>query len=312
MWRRLRFDELGLVVALAVIVGVIGAWNPEFLSGSSIVTVLRQSAFVGIVAFGMVFLISMVQIDLSVSGVYGVSATVAALLMKQQGLDPWVAVFLALVLGAALGALNGLLAAVLRVPLIIVSLGTLSAYAGLNLLVSGAQSVVGLPAEHAFFRWFGGDVLGVPAAVVALGVLGVLLHWLFKRTRFGATVRAIGSNPEAARFIGVQVGAYLVGTTALVGLLCAVSGVLTIGFFKAVDPTLGAGLELQVIAAVVIGGTSLAGGSGSMLGALLGVLIISAINSGIVFFGVDSNYGQLITGIVILVAIGFDRWMKRR
>jgi ribose transport system permease protein len=306
------FDEAGLTCALALIILAIGIPNPAFFALSAIVSVLRQSAFVGIIAFGMVFLISMVEIDLSVAGIFGIAATTAAVLMKSHGMDPWNSILIALVVSVVLGAANGVIAVLIEVPLIIVSLGTLSVFLGLDLIISGAQSVVGLPAEHPFFRIFGGDWLGIPSAVWITALCGIVLHAIFIHSRFGATVRAIGSNRDAAEFIGIKVKRTRICVTAIVGLLCGVSGVLTLAFFKAVDPTVGAGMELQVIAAVVIGGTSLAGGSGTMLGALLGVLIISVINSGIVFFGVDSNYGQFLTGIVILVAIALDRVIKRR
>ena len=130
--------------------------------------------------------------------------------------------------------------------------------------------------------------------------------------RFGATVRAIGSNMPAAEFIGVRTGLVRIYATALVGFLCALSGVMTLAYFKAVDTSSGRDLALQVIAAVVIGGTSLAGGSGTIIGAALGVLIITTIDSGLVFYGVNLNYSEFVTGLVIVGAIALDRIVKRR
>jgi len=309
--RARRQDEAGLALALVVLVLAIGIPNPEFFELGSVKTLLRQCAFVGIMAFGMVFLVSMVEIDLSVGGIYAVCATSAALLIK-AGVDPWASAALALVIGAALGAINGVLTVLLDVPLIIVSLGSLSVFFGINLIISSASAVYGMPREHPFFTFLGGEFFGLPTPAWVLFLAGAVLHFIFFRTRFGATVRAVGANRQAAEFIGINVARTRIYATALVGLLCALSGVLTLAFFKATDPSLGEQKELQVIAAVVIGGTSLAGGSGTLLGALLGVLIISVIDTGVVFFGVDPNYARFVTGCVILAAIALDRVLKRR
>lgn len=304
------FDEAGLVAALICLLLIIGIPHPEFFELGSIKTLLRQCAFVGIMAFGMVYLVSMTEIDLSVGGIYAVSATSAALMIK-AGVDPWAAVALSLAIGAALGAVNGAVTVALDVPLIIVSLGSLSVFFGINLIISDASPVFGLPREHPFFVIFGGEFLGLPAAAWVLFATGIVLHFVFFRTRFGATVRAIGANRNAAEFIGIRVGLMRVCASALQGLLCAISAAMALAYFRAVDPAMGEQKELLVIAAVVIGGTSLAGGSGTILGAFLGVLIITVIDSGIVFFGVDTNYARFVTGCVILAAIALDRILKR-
>lgn len=310
--RRLtRLDEFGLIVGLILLVLLVGVPNPALFSLGSLKSILRDGAFIAIMAFGMVYLIAMVEIDLSIGATYAISAMLAAL-MIETGVDPWLAVGAALLLGTVLGALNGWLTILLDVPLIIVSLGTLSVFYGLNLIISGARPVYGMPRDHAFFQIFGGEFLGLPAPTWVMLALGIAMHVVLYRSRFGATVRAIGSNHNAAQFLGIRMNRVRIAATAIMGLLCAISGVLTLAYFKAVDPALGTAKELQVIAAVVIGGTSLAGGSGTLLGALLGVLIISVIQSGIVFFGVDPNYGRFITGAVILAAIALDRVLKRR
>ena len=304
-------EEFGLVVALVLLALFIGIPHPEFFDPRSLVAVLRQSAFVGIVSFGMVYLIAMVEIDLSVGSTYCMGATAAALLVT-IGVNPWIAAALSIILCTALGAINGLLANLMDVPVIIISLGTLSAYRGGALVLSDGRAITGMPRDDAFFATFGSGWLGIPAPVWVLGLSGVALHAVFRHTRFGATVRAIGSNIDAARFIGVNVFAYRIFVTALIGFLCGISGVLALAFFKASDPSLGAGLELQVVAAVVIGGTSLAGGSGTLLGALIGVILISMIGSGLVFYGVSGNWAQFVTGVVIILAIAMDRAIKRK
>jgi ribose transport system permease protein len=305
-------EETGLVVVFLLMILAIGIPYPEFLSLGSIKTVLRQSALISIIAFGMVFLVAMVEIDLSVGGIFATASSLAALLMKFHHLDPWLAVTIALLVGIFLGALNGVLTSVLRVPLIIVSLGTLSAYFGLHLILSDGKAVYGLPKDHLFFTLLGGDLLDLPVSVWMSIGCAIVLYVLFAHTRFGATVRAIGSNSAAAEFIGINTNLIRIYATALVGLLASFSGVMTLAYFKAVDTSSGRSLGLQVIAAVVIGGTSLAGGSGTIIGAALGVLIITTIDSGLVFYGVNLNYSEFVTGAVIIGAIALDRISKRR
>ena len=305
-------EDTGLIVVFLLMLLAIGIPFPDFFSFGSMKTILRQSALVGIIAFGMVYLVAMVEIDLSVGGIFAVAGSLPALLIKFYHVDTWLAVPIALAAGVVLGAVNGILTSLLRVPLIIVSLGTLSAYFGLHLILSDGKAIYGLPKDHPFFRIFGSDFLQIPASVWTAIVCAIVLYFVFNHTRFGATVRAIGSNPAAAEFIGVRTGLIRVYTTALVGFLAALSGVMTLAYFKAVDTSSGRSLGLQVIAAVVIGGTSLAGGSGTIIGAALGVLIITTIDSGLVFYGVNLNYSEFVTGVVIIGAIALDRVLKRR
>jgi ribose transport system permease protein len=305
-------DDAGLIVVFALMVLAIGIPYPEFFSFGSIKTVLRQSALIGVVAFGMVFLVAMVEIDLSVGGIFATASSLAALLIKFHHFDPWIAVAIALLAGTALGGLNGVFTGLLKVPLIVVSLGTLSAYFGLHLILSDGKAVYGLPKDHPFFTWLGGDLFDLPVSIWLSIGSAIVLYFVFAHTRFGATVRAIGSNPAAAEFIGININLIRIYATALVGLLAALSGVMTLAYFKAVDTSSGRNLSLQVIAAVVIGGTSLAGGTGTIVGAALGVLIITTIDSGLVFYGVNLNYSEFATGAVIVGAIALDRISKRR
>jgi ribose transport system permease protein len=305
-------EDTGLIAVFLLMILAIGIPYPEFFSFGSIKTILRQSALVGIIAFGMVYLVAMVEIDLSVGGIFAIAGSLPASLMKFYHVDPWTAVGLGLAAGAALGAFNGILTSLLGVPLIIVSLGTLSGYFGLHLIISGGRAIYGLPKDHLFFRLFGSDFLEIPVSVWTALVCAIILYFVFAHTRFGATVRAIGSNPAAAEFIGVRIGRIRIYAAALVGVLAALSGVMALAYFKSVDTSSGRDLGLRVIAAVVIGGTSLAGGSGTIIGAALGVLIITTIDSGLVFYGVNLNYSEFVTGVVIIAAIALDRVLKRR
>ncbi len=209
-------DDAGLVVVFALMILAIGIPYPEFFSFGSIKTVLRQSALIGIIAFGMVFLVAMVEIDLSVGGIFATASSLAALLIKFHHFDPWIAVAIALSAGSILGGLNGIFAGVLKVPLIIVSLGTLSAYFGLHLILSDGKAIYGLPKDHPFFTWLGGDLFELPVSVWMSIGCAIVLYFVFVHTRFGATVRAIGSNPAAAEFIGINTSLIRIYATALV------------------------------------------------------------------------------------------------
>lgn len=312
MRRAFSFDELGVVVALVGMVVLIGVFHGDFLQKDVLVDTVRQAAFVAIVAYGMVYLLAMAELDLSVGGIYALGIVLAAKWMSDGGMNPWVAAALVIVVGGLLGLCNGVLANVFRVPVIIVTLGTLSLYRGLVTVVSNGEAATGLPVTSSFFTQLGGSWLGFPAAGWVVVGLGVVLHIAFTNTRFGAVVRAVGSNRRAAEFSGIPVGRVRLQALALVGALAAAAGVLSLAFYQGADPSVGAGFELQVIAAAIIGGTAVSGGSGTVVGALLGALIVAVINSGLVFFHVDSNWTDVITGAVILVAVGLDALVRRR
>jgi ribose transport system permease protein len=169
-----------------------------------------------------------------------------------------------------------------------------------------------LPVDDSFFEILGGRWLGVPAAAWVAIILLVALSVLFNRTRFGTMVRAIGSNREAAAFTGIPVNRIRLYAITLTGALAGVSGILSLAYFEGADPTVGTGFELQVIAAAIIGGTAVSGGSGTVVGAMLGALIVAVINSGLVYFQVPTTYTDLITGLVILVAVGSDSLLRKR
>jgi ribose transport system permease protein len=185
-------------------------------------------------------------------------------------------------------------------------------FRGLVTVISDGQPITGIPTTSSFFTKLGGEWLGFPAAGWVVVILGVALTVVFTKTRFGAMVRAIGSNRQAAEFSGIPAGRIRLYALMLVGALAATAGVLSLAFFQGADPTVGGGFELQVIAAAIIGGTAVSGGSGTVPGALLGALIVAVINSGLVFFSVDSNWTNFVTGAVIVIAVGMDALVRRR
>lgn len=306
-----QYNQLGVLVALLAMVGFVSAFHPSFLSPASLINIAEGAALYGIIALGMVFLLSMREIDLSVGSIYAVSITASALLIALSGWNPWLAAAAGVGLSVALGALNGVLSNVIGIPTIIVTLGTLSMYRGLTLVLAGGHYVPYLPASS-FFEVLGGNLLGVPVSVWAFGLLAVVLTVLYRSTRFGFVVRAIGSNQQAAVLSGIPVGRIKLITLALVGGLCGIAGMLTLALFQSADSNLGTGYELLAIAAAIIGGTGLSGGSGSVSGALIGALIIATIQGGLVQFGINPNWSSFVTGAVIIAAVAIDAIVRRQ
>jgi ribose transport system permease protein len=311
MRRVIRQEEFGITAVLVVLVVVIGAFHPNSLTKSALLGTALAASFVALIAYGMVFLIAMTEIDLSVGSIFGFSALVCAELMS-HGMNPWLALLVGPATGMALEAGNGFVANTFRIPVIIVTLGTLTLYAGLATVVSNSQAVTGLPLTSSFFSVLGGNLLGVPFSVWVVVVAGIVLTVVFRRTPFGARVRAIGSNQTAARFSGIRVNRTRLQVLVLVGALAGLAGVLSLAYQEGADPSLGTGLELQVIAATIIGGTAVTGGSGTVPGALVGALIISVINGGLVYFAVGPNWSGVVTGATVVVAVSADGVLRRR
>lgn len=311
MRRSFRLQEAGVVGVLIVLVAVVAIPHPSFVGSQSLTNLAQQSAFFGTIALGMVFLLAMREIDLSVGGNYAV-CTIAAAYLVRSGWNPWMAAGVAVLLGGFLGAINGILSNLFKIPIIIISLGTLTAYQGIARVISNSSPISGQPIETSFYQDLGATYLGIPAVVWLMVIACVILTLIFTRSRYGFAVRAVGSNERAARLTGYHIGRIRLISTILIGLLCGLSAVFTLAYFGSADPGVGSGYELSVIAAAIIGGTGLAGGSGSVPGALIGALIISTIGGGLTQFGVPSNWGNIATGIVILATVGADAVLRRR
>ncbi len=309
-WRPRRLgNQIGVIAAIAVLLAVTGGLHPGFLSVASLANIAQAASFFGIMSLGTVFLLAMREIDLSVGSLYGLSIVAAGLLV-QHGTSPWLAAAAGIAAATALGAVNGILASFFRLPVLIITLGTLTAYAGISAVLTNSQTIT-LTATGAFFTDLGGTYLRVPLMVYAFVVLAAVLSVFFHRTRFGFAVRSAGANPRAAVLAGYRIDRMRVMVTALSGALCGVSGMLTLAYFGAADPSQGNGYEIQVIAAAIIGGTSLVGGSGTVWGALLGALLISLIQAALIQFGVGANASYVVTGTVIVAAVGLDALIRR-
>ncbi|GID95729.1 ABC transporter permease [Amorphoplanes digitatis] len=299
-----------MVVVLVVLVLGVGVFRPGFLDADNLLSTGRNAAYVGLMAAGMVFPLAMREVDLSVGGNFALSMVVGAVLMR-DGMPPWLAVPVILLMATALGALNGVITTYARIPSFIVTLATALLFRGIALAFAAGKQIFEVPRDNSFFVDLGGRYLGVPVTLPLLVVLGAVLTLVFTRTRFGAQVRAIGSNPDAAAYTGLPVDRIRIQALAVSGLMAGVAGTLALAFFMSGDPTLGEGFELTAIAAAIIGGTALGGGRGSVPGAIIGALILALVTSALVFFRIPINWTSFATGAVILVAVAADAALRR-
>lgn len=311
--RLLSIDEIGVIAALVVICTVLGFASDKFFTTNNLVNVSRQASYIAIMTVGMVFVISMGDIDLSVGQILMLSSVSMAIMLR-DGHPMIVAILVCLLVAAVCGFVNGLLSVALRIPTIIVTLGTLSLFRGLGLVITNASPVSGYNIKSWFFRNIGGrdPVFNVWASIWVMLAVGVAGWVLFDHTAFGRRVQAIGSNKQAARFSGIRISRYRIMVMTLMGLITGIAAVTILAFNRNGSPTVGQGAELNVIAATIIGGTALAGGSGSVLGGILGALIIVIIQNGLALLHVTPSWATAVTGIVIIVAVTLDYFIKRR
>jgi rhamnose transport system permease protein len=311
--RVFRIREFGIVAVLAVFVAVTAAIQPRFLSSTNIQFILVDATIFALLAMGETIVVISRNVDLSVGSVLGLSAFLTARLASQTHGLPLVLVFLVgLGIGLLCGIANGLMVTLGRVPSLVVTLATLYIIRGVDVLIVGGGQVVPSSYYPSFLNMSKATVAGIPdlAIVVAVVIAG---GWYWLRTyRSGRELYAIGSNPDAARLAGIPMGRRVFTAFALSGGIAGVAGVLWASRFGTVDSTAGAGYELQVIAAVVVGGVAIFGGSGSVVGAAIGALLLQTINSALYVLGVSPNWDQAIAGFLLILAIVLDRIISLR
>lgn len=311
-----RVRELGLLVVLLLIVAIVSVQVPRFLTVSNIEQILLSVAILAIVAVGETLVVLTRSVDLSVGSIVGFAAFVAANLFKQQpGTNLLVAILLGCALGLVLGAVNGLIVTVGRVPAIIVTLGTLYVYRGLDFVVAGGTQVSASDVPDSYLSLATTQILGIPALLLFAAAIALIFAYLLRSTRSGRELYAIGSNPDAARLVGIRSNLLVFGAFLMSGLLCGFAGVLWGARFATVDATAATGLELQVIAAVVVGGVNIFGGSGTILGAVLGAIVLGTVDDALNLLRLSQFWLQAIDGAAILIAVSLDafitRWVQR-
>lgn len=305
-----RLNEIGLVVAIAVLYVVLGVTAAGFLNTGNQLGILRDAATIGIAAWGVTLVIIAGEIDISIGPAVAFASVLVAMGSADWGLGVVGAIVLTLLAGIAWGAVAGWLRAQFGVPSFITTLGLWSVLGGLGLYLTSALPVV-LP-QSDLLDLLGGSILGVPTAAIVMLVLFGVFVYIAKYTAYGRAVYAIGGNASAAMLAGISLTRVRVILFATTGLLSAITGILLAARLGAGSGSAASGLEFDVIAAVVIGGTALAGGRGSLLGTLLGVIFITVIGNGLVLLGVDSFLQDVIRGVIIVGAVLINVWAGRR
>jgi rhamnose transport system permease protein len=309
----LRFRELGLLVALAVVVAVTTIDNPRFLSAQSIRDLLLNASIVALLTVGQTLVVITRNVDLSVGSVLGLTAFVTGnLFVDHAGLPIVAALLVGVLIGVACGAVNGAITAVGRVPSLVVTLGTLYVYRGIDYAFAGGRQVNAENLPDSLLNLGSGRVLGVPYLTIVTVAVVAAAAWALRSYRWGRELYAIGSSPDAAVLAGVPVGRRVLAAFVASGAVAGLAGALWTARFGTVDAAAGTGFELQVIAAVVVGGVAIFGGSGTVVGAALGALLLSTIGSALVVLRVPAFWLQAIAGALLLGAIALDRLIGLR
>jgi len=308
-----RFRELGIVLALVIVVGAATLDNHLFLSAANIQQILAGSAIIALLAIGETIVIITRNVDLSIGSILGISAYATGVLYVHHPNVALPVVFLvALAIGAVCGAMNGLIVTVARVPSLVVTLGTLYIIRGIDGAWAGGNQVNASMLPDSFNKIGYATVLGIPylgwIAIIAVA----LATYAMRSFRTARDFYAIGSDPAAARLAGIPVGSRVFLAFVLSGAIAGVTGALWLSLYASVDAIAGVGYEFQVIAAVVVGGVAIFGGSGTVLGAALGALLLYTINTALVVVNVSSFWSMALSGALLLAAIAFDRLIALR
>ncbi|MFT4135648.1 ABC transporter permease [Microbacterium sp.] len=306
-------QEIVLLVVIGALWALLAVFTPSFLTPGSIGPLLVQVSPIALIGVGMTCVIITAGIDVSVAGMIMVSAVITARTLVAADVPLLVAVAMAMAIGLVLGAVNGALIAYGKVHPIIITFGTANLFQFIGLRVFDSSTVNGIPATLAFFgRGAAGQTFGVPHSFVIAVVVVVAAWWFLRYTRPGRNLYAIGGNANAARLAGINVQPRLVSVYAATGLFSGLAACMVIATgTSTLDQSVGAGKELQVIAAVVIGGTSIMGGRGSVIGTLLGAILVQTVITGVTQLGWPSQLSYLFVGVFIIVAVGTDLIRER-
>ncbi len=301
----------GTTLFLLLLVCVFASQNPRFLSLRNATNILTEVSIYGVIAVGMTFVILTAGVDLAVGALLAFASIAAAWTVQHlaPGVPQWlVALSVASLIGLGAGLLHGKAVTLLNVPAFIVTLGGMTVWRGATLILNDGGPISGFDDGY---RWWGtGAIAGVPVPVVIFAVVALIGHITLRHTRYGRQVYAVGGNAEAARLSGINVKAIIVSVYAIVGFLAGLSGFLLSARLGSSEAVAGVNYELRVIASVVIGGASLAGGSGSIRGTLIGALLIGVLSNGLVIMHVSSYFQQVVIGLIIVAAVAFDSYTK--
>ncbi|MBV9843967.1 MAG: ABC transporter permease [Kutzneria sp.] len=317
-WRRrpLSGRELGIVFALLVLVAVTTAVNPAFLGAQGLHDLFLNASILTLLAVGQTLLVITRNIDLSVGSTMGLTAFLSGQIYVADHDTPVIAVLVAgIAMGAVCGAVNGALVAAAKVPALVVTLGTLYVFRGLDYgwaSLTGTRQVNADQMSGQFLAFGSGSVLGVPRLTLIAIVVLVAVNYVLRTMRSGRELYAIGSNPHAARLAGIPAGKRILAVFVVSGALVGLAGVLHAAYFGTINASVGSGEELAVVAAVVVGGVAIFGGSGTAMGAALGALLLTTITGALPILGVPALWQRAVDGAALLLSISLDRAVMAR
>ena len=303
--------EFNVVLAVVILSAILSVSSDVFLTPANLFSVMRSFSLTAIMAIGETMVILTGGIDLAVGSTMGLASLLTALLIR-DGHPVWMAVVAGLLSGALVGLVNGLMITKLRLPPFIATMGTMSIGRGLMYWITHGWSIT-LPLEESAFLFVGQGYVGpVPVPVIIMFAMVLVSALFLSRTFLGRYVYAVGGNEQAARLSGIRVDAVKVLVYTLSGICSAVAGLILLARMVSAQPMAGLGAELPVIAAAAIGGTSLSGGEGTILGGLMGAALMGVLTNGMILVGIDTYAQQAVTGTVIIIAVALDMWRQRR
>jgi ribose transport system permease protein len=299
------FQSLGILPVLVLICALFAVMNHNFLTSNNLMNILRQASINIVIAAGMTLVILTAGIDLSVGSILA-STAVLSLLSSLDAHLQWATILVPLVAGLGMGVINGILIAYVRLPPFIVTMGSMTALRGAAYLFANGTTVIN---NNLNFAWIGNNYLGpVPWLVIIAFVVILVLWFLLRKTVLGVRIYAVGGNEQAARLTGIKVGAVLIFVYGISGLMSGLGGVMTASRLYSASGLLGNGYELDAIASVVLGGTSLVGGIGGVPGTLIGALIMAVLNNGLTLMNISYFWQLVIKGLVIIIAVTIDKF----
>ena len=311
-WR--HFKERGVLLVFIGLCAVFSILTPNFRQIPNLINIMRQISEISIAAVGMTFIIICAEIDLSVGSVYGLSAIVAAIILRSSlgGISVPLAFLGALAVGASIGLMNGVITTKLKVPAFIVTLSVLAIARGAVYGVTGGYSVSVFPKSADPFFLIGESIGGVfPIQIIIMVVFSVIAGIILSKTTYGFQIYATGGNKKAADLTGINTDRIKIISFVFCGLCSALSGLIALAYLTSVHPSAGVGREMDIIAAVVVGGTYLYGGRGTILGTFIGAAIIGVVRNGMVLLSVPAYSQEAAIGLVILLAVITDTLLRR-
>lgn len=303
-----RLNEFFMLFVLIALIILFSVLSPKFFTQANLINIMRQVTMIGITAFGLTFVLIIAGVDLSTGSMLALSGVACCMMMVVLKLPVWMAVTLTLMLAAFMGLVNGLLSIFGKMPALVATLATMQIYSGIAFILTKGRTIFGLPKE---FRTIGIGYVGpIPVPVIIMMVIMVIGWIILNKTKFGRYTYAVGGNKEAARLSGINNNMVQLGAFVICGLSAGIAGVIMAARVGSGSASLSAAFGFEVITAVMLGGGSIDGGEGKVSGVLIGVLIMGVLSNGLVMLNVYEYYQLVIKGIVLLFAVGFDKWRQ--